>query len=52
LLREALEEERVRSEASLQQAVERTQEQVQAKMEDMAKVMSPFLAHRRLVFRV
>lgn len=38
LLREALDEERVRSEAGLQQAVERAQEQVQTKMQDMAKV--------------
>ncbi len=38
LLREALEEERGRSENAIQQAVERAQEQVRTKMEDMAKV--------------
>ena len=38
LLREALEEERARSENAIQQAVERAQEQVRTKMEDMAKV--------------
>ena len=37
-MREALEEERGRSEASIQRAVERAQEQVRTKMEDMAKV--------------
>lgn len=37
-LSEALQEERERSEANVQRAVEATREQVQTKMEDLAKV--------------
>ena len=37
--RELLEEERVRSAAAMQRSTERAQEEVQAKMEDIAKVM-------------